>query len=74
MNEWVDGKWDRDDINEASGMEEEKGGQKGDWEILIKSQEDLIKDTTREYNLVENILRNVSNKISWCKNMSTAIA
>ena len=48
MNEWVDGKWDRDDINEASGMEEEKGGQKGDWEILIKPQEDLIKDTTRE--------------------------
>ena len=73
MNEWVDGKWDRDDINEASGMEEEKGGQKGDWEILIKPQEDLIKDTTREYNLVEIILRNVSNKISWCKNMSIAI-
>ena len=72
----MDGKWDRDDINEASGMEEEKGGWKGDWpwEILIKPQEDLIKDTTREYNLVENILRNVSNKISWCKNMSIAIA
>ena len=74
MNEWVDGKWDRDDINEASGMEEEKGGQRGDREILIKPQEDLIKDTTREYNLVEIILRNVSNKISWCKNMSIAIA
>ena len=48
MNEWVDGKWDRDDINEASVMEEENGGWKGDWEILIKPQEDLIKDATRE--------------------------
>ena len=74
MNEWVDGKWDRDDINEASGMEEEKGGQKWDWEILIKPLGDLIKDTTREYNLVEIISRNVSNKISWCKNRSIAIA
>ena len=44
----MDGKWDRDDINEASVMEEEKGGWKGDWEILIKPQEDLIKDATRE--------------------------